>query len=60
MTLNILITGADGFLGSHLTEILVKKGPNVKALSYYNSLLKSEGIEIASMIKGLINPFYKP
>ena len=32
-----LITGADGFIGSHLTEMLVKKGANVKALSYYNS-----------------------
>ncbi len=34
---NILITGADGFIGSHLTEMLVKKNANVKALSLYNS-----------------------
>lgn len=34
---NILITGADGFIGSHLTEMLVKKGANVKGLSFYNS-----------------------
>ncbi len=34
---NILITGADGFIGSHLTEMLVKEGANVKALSLYNS-----------------------
>ncbi len=33
----ILITGADGFIGSHLTEILVKHGAKVKAMSYYNS-----------------------
>ena len=33
----ILITGADGFIGSHLTELLLKKGYFVKALSYYNS-----------------------
>ncbi len=33
----ILITGADGFIGSHLTEMLVKHGAKVKALSYYNS-----------------------
>ena len=33
----ILITGADGFIGSHLTEMLVKHGNRVKALSYYNS-----------------------
>jgi len=32
-----LITGADGFIGSHLTELLVKEGYNVKALSHYNS-----------------------
>ncbi|MBW2003499.1 MAG: SDR family oxidoreductase [Deltaproteobacteria bacterium] len=33
----ILITGADGFIGSHLTEMLVKQCTKVKALSYYNS-----------------------
>lgn len=33
----ILITGADGFIGSHLTELLVKEGAKVKALSQYNS-----------------------
>ena len=35
---NILITGADGFIGSHLTEALVRKGYTVKAFTYYNSL----------------------
>ncbi len=33
----VLITGADGFIGSHLTEVLIKQGTEVKALSYYNS-----------------------
>jgi len=33
----ILITGADGFIGSHLTETLVKQGYSVKAFVYYNS-----------------------
>lgn len=33
----VLVTGADGFIGSHLTELLVKKGCRVKALSCYNS-----------------------
>ena len=33
----ILVTGADGFIGSHLTEILLEKGCMVKALSQYNS-----------------------
>lgn len=34
---NILVTGADGFIGSHLTEKLLQMGYNVRALSYYNS-----------------------
>ncbi len=33
----ILITGADGFIGSHLTERLIDKGYQVKAFVYYNS-----------------------
>lgn len=33
----VLVTGADGFIGSHLTEELVKKGYEVKAFSFYNS-----------------------
>lgn len=33
----VLVTGADGFIGSHLVERLVEKGANVRALSYYNS-----------------------
>ncbi len=33
----ILVTGADGFIGSHLTEELVKAGYEVKAFVYYNS-----------------------
>jgi len=34
---NILVTGADGFIGSHLTEMLAKQGHQIKALSQYNS-----------------------
>jgi dTDP-glucose 4,6-dehydratase len=33
----ILITGSDGFIGSHLTEALVRMGCNVRAVVYYNS-----------------------
>jgi NAD dependent epimerase/dehydratase len=33
----ILVTGADGFIGSHLTEELVRRGYDVKAFVYYNS-----------------------
>ena len=34
---NILITGADGFIGSHLTEYLVSTGHHIRAFVYYNS-----------------------
>lgn len=33
----VLITGADGFIGSHLTELLLEKAGGVKAFVYYNS-----------------------
>lgn len=33
----VLVTGADGFIGSHLTELLASQGYRVKALSQYNS-----------------------
>lgn len=35
--MNILITGADGFIGSHLCEVLHAKGHKIRALSQYNS-----------------------
>lgn len=35
--LNVLVTGADGFIGSHLTETLAKNGAKVTALACYNS-----------------------
>lgn len=35
--IKVLVTGADGFIGSHLTEMLLEQGYDVKALSYYNS-----------------------
>lgn len=33
----VLVTGADGFIGSHLTEALVRAGAQVRALAFYNS-----------------------
>lgn len=35
--MSIMVTGADGFIGSHLVEELVKRGYQVKAFVYYNS-----------------------
>jgi NAD dependent epimerase/dehydratase len=34
---NVLVTGADGFIGSHLAETLVRRGYNVRAMVLYNS-----------------------
>jgi len=40
MLKKILVTGADGFIGSHLAESLVRLGYNVKAFTLYNSFNK--------------------
>lgn len=37
MKKKVLVTGADGFIGSHLTESLLESGCEVKAFTYYNS-----------------------
>ncbi|MEA3447201.1 MAG: NAD-dependent 4,6-dehydratase LegB [Bacteroidota bacterium] len=37
MSKKIMVTGADGFIGSHLTELLLNAGYQVKALAQYNS-----------------------
>ena len=38
MNNKIFVTGADGFIGSHLVEALVRSGYNVKAMVLYNSM----------------------
>jgi NAD dependent epimerase/dehydratase len=52
----ILVTGADGFIGSHLTEELVKKGYDVRALVLYNSFnnwgwLEQSPVEIKKQLE---------
>lgn len=37
MAKKVLVTGADGFIGSHLVEALIEAGYSVRALSQYNS-----------------------
>jgi NAD dependent epimerase/dehydratase len=58
MKSNILITGADGFIGSHLTEYLVNKGYKVRAFVYYNSFNSNGWLDsIPSEIKNKIEFF---
>jgi NAD dependent epimerase/dehydratase len=47
----VLVTGADGFIGSHLTEMLVAEGYRVKALSQYNSFNHWGWLEDVSCIR---------
>lgn len=35
---NVLVTGAGGFIGSHLAELLVRKGASVRAFCHYNAM----------------------
>jgi NAD dependent epimerase/dehydratase len=49
----VLVTGADGFIGSHLVEMLVKKGASVRALSYYNSFNNLGWLEDISYISDI-------
>ena len=52
----VLVTGADGFIGSHLTEALLAEGCEVRALAQYNSFnnwgwledVRHEGLEVVT------------
>ncbi|MBC7998470.1 MAG: SDR family NAD(P)-dependent oxidoreductase [Leptolyngbya sp.] len=44
----VLVTGADGFIGSHLTEMLIRAGYDVRAFVMYNSLNSLGNLENAS------------
>lgn len=53
MAKTVLVTGADGFIGSHLVEMLVQKGYKVKALSQYNSFNNWGWLEDVSCLKDI-------
>jgi NAD dependent epimerase/dehydratase len=53
---NVLVTGADGFIGSHLTEALASQGANVTALTLYNSFDSNGWLdEVPSGTKGRLD-----
>jgi len=55
----ILVTGADGFIGSHLTEELVRRGYSVRAFVYYNSFNSWGWLDHAeSAIKNSLNDVF--
>ena len=53
MIKKILVTGAEGFIGSHLVEELLKKGKKVKALVQYNSFSNKGWLEEIKKNKNL-------
>lgn len=61
----VLVTGADGFIGSHLVEALIQEGHKVRAFAYYNSFnswgwLDSLSKEILSEIEVFIGDIRDP
>jgi dTDP-glucose 4,6-dehydratase len=47
----VLVTGAGGFIGSHLAERLVAEGARVRALVHYNALGKQGWLDHSSVLK---------
>ena len=55
MKSNILITGADGFIGSHLIELLIQTGYKVRAFVYYNSFNSNAICKAGDCLKSSIS-----
>src|SRR5690348_16170343 len=54
----VLVTGSDGFIGSHLTERLVREGSDARAFGYYNSFHSWGWVDrCASDVKGKFEVF---
>ena len=51
--MKVLITGADGFIGSHLTELMATSGYDVRAFTYYNSFNSWGWLD--TIEKGILN-----
>lgn len=49
----VLVTGADGFIGSHLTEMLASQGYDVRALALYNSFNNWGWLEGSPYLKNI-------
>lgn len=66
MSKRVLVTGADGFIGSHLCELLVQNGYNVRAFVYYNSwgsrgnldLCDSELVKSMEIVSGDVRDYH--
>ena len=56
MNKRVLITGADGFIGSHLAEMLVAQSCQVRALSQYNSFNSWGWLETSAVGRMLTQP----
>ncbi len=55
----IVVTGADGFIGSHLTERLVRDGHEVRAFALYNSFNSTGWLEnVSDDIKGEFEVYF--